>query len=60
MFGRWDEGIYLGENSQTAKCVWRQHALPTDFDKYYGFTLFAIELNELMPTHSDSLPHTDR
>lgn len=59
MFGRWDEGIYLGENSQTAKCVWRQHALPTDFDKYYGFTLFAIELNELMPTHSDSLPHTD-
>lgn len=33
--------------------------MPTDFDKYYGFTLFAIELNELMPTHSESLPHTD-
>ena len=47
-------------SSFQAKCVWRQHALPTDFDKYYGFTLFAIELNELMPTHSESLPHTDR
>jgi len=59
IFGRWDEAMYVGEQRQTAKCVWRQHALPQDYDKYYGFTRFAIELNELIPQHKTTLPHTD-
>ena len=60
LFGRWDEAMYVGEQRQTAKCMWRQHALPQDYEKYYGFTRFAIELNEIIPQHNNSLPHTDR
>ena len=43
-----------------ARCIWRQSALPIDSDKYYGFTRFALELNEILEIHRDSLPHTDR
>lgn len=46
IFGRWNEGLYSG-NSQSAKCIWRPGALPPDSDIYYGFTRFAIELNEI-------------
>ena len=42
-----------------AKNVWRQHALSADNERYYGFTKFAIELNEILPQHEASLPHTD-
>lgn len=59
MFGRWDEGIYQGDSRQTARCIWKQSALPIDSDKYYGFTRFAMELNEILEIDRDSLPHTD-
>lgn len=59
IFGRWDEGLYVGEKRETAKNVWRQHALSADNERYYGFTRFAIELNEILPEHEGELPHTD-
>jgi len=59
LFGKWDEGLYVGEKRETAKNVWRQHALSADNERYYGFTKFAIELNEILPQHEASLPHTD-
>lgn len=59
MFGKWDEGLYVGEQRQTARNVWRSHALTSDNEKYYGFTRFAIELNEVLPGHEQILPHTD-
>lgn len=34
-------------------------SMPTDYELYYGFTRFAIELNELCPELKDVLPRTD-
>ncbi|XP_077997376.1 oxysterol-binding protein-related protein 3-like [Glandiceps talaboti] len=58
LFGKWTEGLYCGE-SGSAKCIWRPGAMPEDFDLYYGFSRFAIELNEINPTTKHLLPHTD-
>lgn len=33
--------------------------MPEDFERYYGFTRFAIELNELDPEMGKYLPCTD-
>ncbi|XP_072300596.1 oxysterol-binding protein-related protein 6 isoform X5 [Eucyclogobius newberryi] len=58
LFGRWHEGLYCGV-PPSAKCVWRPGSMPTDYELYYGFTRFAIELNELCPELKDALPRTD-
>ncbi|OXB78023.1 UNVERIFIED_CONTAM: hypothetical protein H355_009594, partial [Colinus virginianus] len=48
LFGKWHEGLYCGV-APSAKCVWRPGSMPTNYERYYGFTRFAIELNELDP-----------
>ncbi|XP_028662063.2 oxysterol-binding protein-related protein 6 [Erpetoichthys calabaricus] len=58
LFGKWHEGLYCGI-PPSAKCVWRPGSMPTDYERYYGFTRFAIELNELCPEMKDLLPPTD-
>ena len=56
--GKWSEGIYCGV-APSARCVWRPGALPEDHELYYGFSRFAIELNDLEPGLLDILPPTD-
>uniref|UniRef100_A0A8B9HDC8 Oxysterol-binding protein n=1 Tax=Astyanax mexicanus TaxID=7994 RepID=A0A8B9HDC8_ASTMX len=58
LFGKWHEGLYCGV-PPSAKCIWRPGSMPTDYELYYGFTRFAIELNELCPEMRDLLPPTD-
>ncbi|KAJ8403371.1 hypothetical protein AAFF_G00351430 [Aldrovandia affinis] len=58
LFGKWHEGLYCGV-PPSAKCVWRPGSMPTDYELYYGFTRFAIELNELCPEMKELLPSTD-
>uniref|UniRef100_A0A3P9LFL2 Oxysterol-binding protein n=1 Tax=Oryzias latipes TaxID=8090 RepID=A0A3P9LFL2_ORYLA len=58
LFGKWHEGLYCGV-PPSAKCTWRPGSMPTDYEMYYGFTRFAIELNELCPELKDVLPRTD-
>ncbi|XP_056610291.1 oxysterol-binding protein-related protein 6 isoform X1 [Triplophysa dalaica] len=58
LFGKWHEGLYCGV-PPSAKCVWRPGSMPTDYELYYGFTRFAIELNELFPELKELLPPTD-
>uniref|UniRef100_A0A3P8UWE3 Oxysterol-binding protein n=1 Tax=Cynoglossus semilaevis TaxID=244447 RepID=A0A3P8UWE3_CYNSE len=58
LFGKWHEGLYCGV-PPSAKCIWRTGSMPTDYELYYGFTRFAIELNELCPELKDVLPRTD-
>ncbi|XP_036985969.2 oxysterol-binding protein-related protein 6 isoform X6 [Artibeus jamaicensis] len=58
LFGKWHEGLYCGV-APSAKCIWRPGSLPTNYELYYGFTRFAIELNELDPVLKDLLPPTD-
>jgi len=58
LFGKWNEALYVGK-APSAKCIWRPGALPEDSQIYYGFSRFAIELNELMPSEAERLPPTD-
>nr|XP_033802711.1 oxysterol-binding protein-related protein 6 isoform X2 [Geotrypetes seraphini] len=58
LFGKWHEGLYCGV-APAAKCIWRTGSMPANHELYYGFTRFAIELNELDPMLSDLLPSTD-
>ncbi|XP_025025582.1 oxysterol-binding protein-related protein 6 isoform X5 [Python bivittatus] len=58
LFGKWHEGLYCGVGP-SAKCIWRPGSMPTNYERYYGFTRFAIELNELDPALKDLLPKTD-
>ncbi|XP_044744658.1 oxysterol-binding protein-related protein 3-like isoform X1 [Coccinella septempunctata] len=57
LFGKWSESLYCGV-APSARCIWRAGTLPPNHERFYGFTRFAIELNELGPD-SNSLPPTD-
>ncbi|XP_053205634.1 oxysterol-binding protein-related protein 7-like isoform X2 [Panonychus citri] len=58
IFGKWTEALYTGSPPQT-RCIWRPGAMPDDYKLYYGFTRFALELNELTPDLVNKLPITD-
>ncbi|XP_040574708.1 oxysterol-binding protein-related protein 3 [Lepeophtheirus salmonis] len=58
LFGKWSEALYCGK-APSAKCIWRPGALPEDHTLYYGFSRFAMELNELLESEKSLLPHTD-
>uniref|UniRef100_A0A3Q1FGT4 Oxysterol-binding protein n=1 Tax=Acanthochromis polyacanthus TaxID=80966 RepID=A0A3Q1FGT4_9TELE len=58
LFGKWHEAVFCGD-PPSAKCIWRANAMPVDHEQYYGFTKFAIELNELEPSLKLLLPPTD-
>lgn len=57
LFGKWSESLYCGV-PPSARCIWRAGNLPSSHELYYGFTRFAIELNELGPD-AHLLPPTD-
>ncbi|UJR28181.1 hypothetical protein I4U23_009433 [Adineta vaga] len=58
IFGHWHEEVLCG-NDQTARSIWKQSAVPENSKQYYGFTRFAIELNELDDDLRQQLPPTD-
>ncbi|KAM8735893.1 oxysterol-binding protein-related protein 3 isoform 3-T3 [Acanthopagrus schlegelii] len=58
LFGKWHESVFCGD-PPSATCIWRANAMPVDHEQYYGFTKFAIELNELHPSFKLLLPPTD-
>ncbi|XP_061574319.1 oxysterol-binding protein-related protein 3 isoform X2 [Cololabis saira] len=58
LFGKWHEAIFCGD-PPSATCIWRANAMPVNHEQYYGFTKFAIELNELEPSLKLLLPPTD-
>ncbi|XP_076616222.1 oxysterol-binding protein-related protein 7 isoform X2 [Chaetodon auriga] len=56
--GLWHEGIFC-DTLPTPKCVWKPNPQPKDDLLYYGFSTFAMELNELTPDLKPLLPPTD-
>ena len=58
LFGKWTEALYCG-HAPSARVVWRPGSMPEDFHLYYGFTRFAMELNELDEDQAKYLPPTD-
>nr|KAF6470060.1 oxysterol binding protein like 3 [Molossus molossus] len=58
LFGKWHESIYCG-GASSSTCVWRANPMPKSYEQYYGFTQFALELNEMDPLLKTVLPPTD-
>ncbi|KAM9424455.1 oxysterol-binding protein-related protein 7 [Pholidichthys leucotaenia] len=56
--GLWHEGIFC-DTLPTPKCVWKPNPQPKDYLLYYGFSTFAMELNELTAKLKPLLPPTD-
>ncbi|KAJ0055149.1 hypothetical protein NL108_011183 [Boleophthalmus pectinirostris] len=58
VFGKWHEALYQG-SPPSATCLWRANPMPEEHEQYYGFTQFAVELNELDAALRPLLPPTD-
>uniref|UniRef100_A0A8C3BWS3 Oxysterol binding protein like 3 n=1 Tax=Cairina moschata TaxID=8855 RepID=A0A8C3BWS3_CAIMO len=58
LFGKWHESLYCGTTS-SSNCIWRANPMPKDYEQWYGFTQFALELNELDLQTRSLLPSTD-
>ncbi|XP_017291983.1 oxysterol-binding protein-related protein 7 isoform X2 [Kryptolebias marmoratus] len=56
--GFWHEGIFC-DTLPMPKCIWKPNPQPKDYLLYYGFSTFAMELNELDPDLKPLLPSTD-
>uniref|UniRef100_I3KPA4 Oxysterol-binding protein n=1 Tax=Oreochromis niloticus TaxID=8128 RepID=I3KPA4_ORENI len=56
--GLWHEGIFC-DTLPTPKCIWKPNPQPKDYLLYYGFSSFAMELNELPSDLKPLLPPTD-
>ncbi|CAG8452433.1 12538_t:CDS:2 [Ambispora gerdemannii] len=57
--GRWNEAIFYEIGPNQLEVLWKAHQPIPDYEQYYGFTQFTIELNELTPDIVDFLPSTD-
>ncbi|XP_010005877.1 PREDICTED: oxysterol-binding protein-related protein 3 isoform X4 [Chaetura pelagica] len=58
LFGKWHESLYCGTTS-SSNCIWRANPMPKGYEQWYGFTQFALELNELDLQTKSLLPSTD-
>ncbi|KAM8967278.1 oxysterol-binding protein-related protein 3 isoform 2-T2 [Pelodytes ibericus] len=58
LFGKWHESLFYGSPTSPI-CVWRANPMPKDSELYYGFTRYALELNEMDPKIKPFLPGTD-
>ena len=59
MKGRWDERIFLTNKNATTSVLWQSEKIPPDASDYYGFTYFAMSLNEITDDIRSLLPPTD-
>ncbi|CAO2645061.1 Oxysterol-binding protein-related protein 7 [Lemmus lemmus] len=58
LFGKWHEGLYRGL-PPGGQCIWKPNSMPPDHERNFGFTQFALELNELTAELKRTLPSTD-
>ncbi|XP_048026109.1 oxysterol-binding protein-related protein 7 isoform X2 [Megalobrama amblycephala] len=56
--GFWHEGIFC-DTLPNPQCVWKPNPQPKNYLLYYGFSSFAMEMNELIPDLKALLPPTD-
>ncbi|KAL7869218.1 hypothetical protein AOLI_G00132060 [Acnodon oligacanthus] len=56
--GFWHEGIFC-DTLPNPQCIWKPNPQPKDYILYYGFSNFAMEMNELTPDLKPLLPPTD-
>ncbi|XP_063107489.1 oxysterol-binding protein-related protein 7 isoform X1 [Cavia porcellus] len=58
LFGKWHQGLYRGL-PPSGQCIWKPNSMPPDHERNFGFTQFALELNELTAELKRTLPSTD-
>ncbi|XP_077482556.1 oxysterol-binding protein-related protein 7 isoform X1 [Stigmatopora argus] len=56
--GLWHEGIFC-DTLPTPKCIWKPNPQPKDHLIFYGFSTFAMELNQLTEDLKPLVPPTD-
>ncbi|XP_043110067.1 oxysterol-binding protein-related protein 7 [Puntigrus tetrazona] len=56
--GFWHEGIFC-DTLPNPQCIWKPNPQPKNYMIYYGFSSFAMEMNELTPDLKPLLPPTD-
>ena len=56
LFGKWSEALYVGK-APSSRCIWRAGSEETE--PYYGFSRFAVELNEVTSVERSHIPPTD-
>ena len=56
LFGKWSEALYVGK-APSGRCIWRVGSEETE--PYYGFSKFAVELNEVTSVERSHIPPTD-
>uniref|UniRef100_A0A8C2AND5 Oxysterol-binding protein n=1 Tax=Cyprinus carpio TaxID=7962 RepID=A0A8C2AND5_CYPCA len=56
--GFWHEGIFC-DTLPNPQCIWKPNPQPKNYMLYYGFSSFAMEMNELTPDLKPLLPPTD-
>ena len=57
--GRWDEQVVRIMEKDRLHVLWEAEPFPPNTDDYYGFTYFAISLNEITEDIKNVLPPTD-
>jgi len=57
--GKWDEQVARVMGKDHLQVLWEVDPLPPNPARYYGFTRFAISLNEITEDIKDVLPPTD-
>ncbi|KAJ8365089.1 hypothetical protein SKAU_G00139200 [Synaphobranchus kaupii] len=56
--GLWHEGIFC-DTLPVPQCIWKPNPQPSENFTYYGYSRFAMEMNELTPKLHPLLPSTD-
>lgn len=57
--GKWDEQLARQVDKDHLQVLWEAAPMPPNPAKYYGFTYFALSLNEITPDIQNALPPTD-
>lgn len=57
--GKWDEQFARQVDKDHLQVLWEAAPMPPNSAKYYGFTNFAMSLNEVTPDLQNILPPTD-
>ncbi|KAJ2893945.1 Oxysterol-binding protein 3, partial [Coemansia aciculifera] len=57
--GSWSSHMRFEKSTTDSDVLWTAVSLPSDANRYYGFSYFAMRLNELAPAIQQSLPKTD-
>ncbi|CEH14171.1 Oxysterol-binding protein [Ceraceosorus bombacis] len=57
--GKWSDNLAIQKDKENYQLLWEAAEMPPDAEKYYGFTYFALSLNEITKDVKPYLPPTD-